>query len=209
MWPGMAAYSDAMKNVIGLNLEEFERYSAWEACSIHGGFRVLHEEFCIVSDFPEILKVDENNQPHCENGPSHRWRDGWSLYHWHGSKVPERWIMDPKSITAKEVLTEKNIETRAAGMEIIGWANLLSDLDAKEVDKDDDPMIGTLYSVELPGLDGRHLIAKYECPRNGVMGQPVPNQNHIDGEKITTILAAKAFLADTTLAEYLPPEIRT
>jgi len=61
----------------------------WEECVVHGGFRVLHEDFCMVSDFPEILLKDEQNRPHCENGPSHKWRDGWSLYHWHGVSIPE------------------------------------------------------------------------------------------------------------------------
>jgi hypothetical protein len=209
MWAYSASYFDAMKNVIGLDLPEFGPYQSWEDCAIHGGFRVMHEEFCIVSDFPETLKVDEENRPHCEDGPSHKWRDGWSLYHWHGTKVPEAWIMSPESITPKEVIGTADLELRAAGMQIIGWANLLDALGAELIDEDIDPVIGALYSVELEGLEGRHLIVKYTCPRNGVMGQPVPKINPNDDKEITTVLGAKAFLAGTTLADYLPPEIRT
>ena len=207
MWSSYDCYITAMRDIIGLDLPEFESYKYWEQAAIHGGFRVMHEKFCIVSDFPEILKVDDQNQPHCENGPSHRWRDGWELYHWHGTVVPKEWILDTPDV--KDVFNTSDIEVRAAGFEILGWANLLDHLDAKLIDKDDDPLIGELYSVKLPDLEGEHLIVKYTCPRNGIMGQPVPPRNHLNDEPIDTILGAKAWLAESTLAEYIPPEIRT
>jgi len=207
MWSSYDCYITAMRDIISLDFPEFESYKYWEQAAIHGGFRVMHKKFCIVSDFPEILKVDDQNQPHCEDGPSHRWRDGWELFHWHGTVVPKSWIMDSPDV--KEVLTESNVEVRAAGFEILGWANLLDHLDAKLIDKDDDPLIGELYSVKLPDLEGEHLIVKYTCPRNGIMGQPVPPRNHLNDEPIDTILGAKAWLAESTLAEYIPPEIRT
>jgi len=209
MWAPYDCYLSAARDVLGLDLPVHEKYSWWEQAAIHGGFRVLHEKFCLVCDFPEVLKVDDENRPHCETGPSHKWRDGWSLYHWHGTKVPAAWIENKDGPSPKTVLAEKNMEVRAAGIEIIGWVKMLDALNAKLIDRDDDSLIGSLYSVTLPGLTGRHLIVKYTCPRNGIMGQPVPPKNHIDGEEITTVMGAKAFLADTTLADYLPPEIRT
>ena len=207
MWSSYDCYITAMRDIIGLDFPEFESYKYWEQAAIHGGFRVMHEKFCIVSDFPEILKVDDQNRPHCEDGPSHRWRDGWELYHWHGTVVPKEWILDTPDV--KDVFNTSDIEVRAAGFEILGWANLLDHLDAKLIDKDDDPLIGELYSVKLPDLEGEHLIVKYTCPRNGIMGQPVPPRNHLNDEPIDTILGAKAWLAESTLAEYIPPEIRT
>ena len=76
--------------------------------------RVVHEEFCIVCDFPEVLKLDERNRPHCADGPSHRWRDGWALYHWHGTRIPQSWIEDKTSLTAAIALTVRNVEQRRA-----------------------------------------------------------------------------------------------
>ena len=33
-----------------------ERYAALEEFRIHGGPRMVHDEFCMVSDFPELIK---------------------------------------------------------------------------------------------------------------------------------------------------------
>lgn len=120
-------FIEAARDVLGLQLPEYKNYQPWEDCAKHGSFRILHTDFCIVSDFPEQIHQDDQNRPHNENGPSHRWRDGWELYHWHGVKVPKEWIMD-KSITAKDALTWPNIEQRRAACEIIGWGKVLDEL---------------------------------------------------------------------------------
>jgi len=101
MWVGDSAYLTAYRDILGLELPCYKDYAYWEQAAIHGGFRVMHEKFCIVSDFPEIIKIDNQNMPHCEDGPSHRWRDGWSLYHWHGTSIPQEWIENPTGVDRK------------------------------------------------------------------------------------------------------------
>lgn len=146
----------------------------WEQCAIHGGFRVLHPEFCIVSDFPEFIKVDRANRPHCENGPSHRWRDGWSLYHWHGVVIPAEWVTGlPPS--AKEALTWENIEQRRAACEIIGWNKILKELDAKTINADGDEEIGTLIEVEIPD-SGKERFLCVKCGTGRKFAIPVPKE---------------------------------
>jgi hypothetical protein len=44
----------------------------------------VHRDFCIISDRPEILKIDDQNRPHCDDGPFCRWRDGLEIYAKHG-----------------------------------------------------------------------------------------------------------------------------
>jgi len=66
----------------------------------------------MVSDFPERLKVDERNRPHCDNGSSHRWRDGWELYFIHGVRVTEQIVMHPETLTVGQIDSEKNAEVR-------------------------------------------------------------------------------------------------
>jgi hypothetical protein len=144
-------------------LKEHENYAYFEEASKEGGFRVMHEEFCIVSDFPEILKKDEQNRPHCEDGPSHRWRDGWSLYYWHGVRVPEEWIMNRKSLTAKIALSQENIELRRSACEIVGWAKILKDLKAKVINTDHS-QIGTLLEVILPDA-GEERFLRVQCAK--------------------------------------------
>jgi hypothetical protein len=162
MWASYESYLTAMRDIIGLKLPQHEAYHYWEQAAIHGGFRVLHPDFCIVSDFPEFIRVDENNEPHCENGPSHRWRDGWSLYHWHGQAVPAHWIEDRNNIDPTEVLNTENTEQRRAGCEIIGWDKIIDRLGGRIIDTDSDPEIGQLIECDLPDAPNTRFV-KVRC----------------------------------------------
>ena len=162
MWAPWDCYLTAMRDIIGLRLSTHAAYGSWEHAAIHGGFRVMHEKFCLVSDFPEILRRDEQHRPHCETGPSHRWRDGWALYHWHGTRIPAAWIEDRASLTPQAALGQQNTELRRAACEILGWNNILAALNARLVDKDDDPQIGELLEVDLPDAP-RERFLRAQC----------------------------------------------
>jgi hypothetical protein len=209
MWAGYDCYLTACRDVLGLELREHQAYAHWEQAAIHGGFRVMHEEFCIVSDFPELLRVDENSEPHCENGPSHRWRDGWVLYHWHGVRVPAHWIENKDNLDPAEVLRAENVEQRAAGAAIIGWAKIADRLNRKVIDGDPDTDLGALVELTLPGLPepGRFLMAK--CPRNGTICEGVPRVSDIDNLPINTVIAAQAWRIGDPQSDYIHPPKRT
>ena len=209
-WGGMDAYWVAWGQFaehIGVPIDKQEHFHAYIDFSKNCGVSYLYPGFAFVSDRPTVLMKDHETRLHCEDGPALAFKDGYEVYTWHGKNVPDEWIKS--NPTARDILTETDMEVRAAGFEIIGWANMLDELGAVIVDIDDDPVIGALYEVSLPELEGKHLIAKYTCPRNGVMGQPVPKLNHLNGTEITSILGAKAWMAEMTLEEYMPPEIRT
>ena len=209
MWAGYDCYLTACRNILGLDLPSHAAYAHWEQAAIHGGFRVMHEDFCMVSDFPEILLVDDQNRPHCENGPSHRWRDGWSLYHWHGVKVPAEWIEQRATLDPVEVLKATNTEQRAAGAAIIGWPRMLSVLKAKVIDDSGNPDIGSLIELTLPGLPEPGRFLKARCPRNGIICEGVPRVSDIDGLPIETALAAQAWRIGDPQSEYAHPPVRT
>ena len=200
-WAGYDSYLTAMRDIIGLRLPEHEKYAAWERCAIAAPFRVMHEEFCIVSDFPEILKVDDENRPHCETGPSHRWRDGWSLYHWHGVSIPAEWVEDKKNLTAKTALTWPNIEQRRAACEIIGWDRILCELKARVIDEDDDPQVGTLVEVSLPDA-GNERFLRVVCGTGRKFALPVPRT-------VKSAVEAQAWTWGLDTSEFQKPEIRT
>jgi hypothetical protein len=209
MWAGYDCYLTACRDILGLELKEHAAYAAWEQAAIHGGFRVMHEEFCIVSDFPEIIKMDDQNRPHCETGPSHKWRDGWSLYHWHGVKVPAHWIEDRGNLDPSEIIRAENVEQRAAGAAIVGWPKMLGVLKAKTIDKHENPEIGELIELRLPGLDEPGLFLKAECPRNGLICEGVPRVSDIDGLPIKTAIAAQAWRLGDPASEFQIPPRRT
>jgi hypothetical protein len=196
MWGAWDCYLSAGRDILKLRLKEHEKYSAWEQCSINGGFRIMHEEFCIVSDFPVHIKIDERNLPHCEDGPSHLWRDGWSIYNWHGVRVPGEWIEDRKSLTAKTALTWENMEQRRAACEIVGWDNIIEQLDARTIDKDEDDQIGELLSVDIPDI-GRENFLRVRCGTGRMFALPVPPD-------VKTAHEANAWTYGLNTKEYQP-----
>ncbi len=202
MWAGYDCYLTACRDILGLELREHEGYAHWEQAAIHGGFRVMHEEFCLVSDFPEVLKVDDQNRPHCENGPSHRWRDGWCLYYWHGVQIPAEWIEDKESLTAKTALTWTNIEQRRAALEIVGWHNVLRELNAKVIDEHPDPLCGALVEVQLPDLDRKSRFIHARCGTNREFAIGVPPE-------CQTVKSAQAWLTGLPVESFEFPTIRT
>lgn len=205
MWSHWCAYLSGARDVLGLRLPEHEAYSHFEAAALNGGFRVMHEEFCIVSDFPEVLRVDENNLPHCEDGPSHRWRDGWELYHWHGVRVPAHWILSPESVGPAEVLATENVEERAAGIAIIGMAKMLDRLQHEIIDSDPDPMKGDLIKVRLPDLPDPAYYLSANCPRNGRIMEAV-DPSEMDE---MTVRGAQAWRLGIPASEFVYPTVRT
>jgi hypothetical protein len=200
-WAQYDSYLTAMRDILGLRLPEHANYKYWEEAAIHGTFRVMHEKFCIVSDFPEVLKIDDQNRAHGQDGPSHKWRDGWSLYHWHGVAVPEHWIMNKETLSAKEAITWTNIEQRRAACEILGWAKILQELDAKVINEDGDPEIGTLVEVNLPDI-GKEKFLRVLCGTGREFAIPVPPE-------MQTAIQSQAWTWGLTLEEFKVPEVRT
>ena len=144
MWAGYDSYVTAARDVLGLRLQEHKKYKTWEQCAIEGGFRTMHDEFCMVSDFPERILVDAQNRPHCDNGPSHRWRDGWSLYHVHGVRVPDWLIESPQELSAAKIDAETNAEIRRVMLDRFGTERYMRETNAEVVAQlgHDHPMIG-------------------------------------------------------------------
>jgi hypothetical protein len=199
MWSYWDCYLSAFRGVMGLELPEHEKYAAWESCAKEGGFRIMHEEFCMVSDRPSVLRVDDQNRPHCEDGPSHQWRDGWSLYHWHGVRVPDSWILDKASLTPQQALGQENTELRRAACEIVGWAKILKELKASTIDVDL-PQIGTLVEVGLPD-SGKERFLRVRCATGREFAIPVPPE-------MKTALQANAWTYGLGPSEFTP-EVRT
>lgn len=181
MWAAWDCYLTAARDILGLRLLPHAAYAHWENAAIHGGFRVMHPEFCMVCDFPEFIKTDNQNEPHCETGPSHRWRDGWSLYHWHGVAVPAEWIEKPTALTPQTALGQQDTALRIAAMQIIGWPRMIEQLSAKVVNRHPEGLLGgellaVSKSLFNPDERGTMKFLRAECPRNGIICFRVPDE---------------------------------
>lgn len=139
----------------------------------NSGWVSLYEDVVIFQERPNIIKFDDQKRLHCEDGPSIRFRDGFSLYHWHGVSIPAEWIEKKADLTPNIALSWENIEQRRCACEILGWARILRELNSKIIDSDEDPMIGTLLEVNIPDI-GREKFLQVLCGTGRTFAIPVP-----------------------------------
>ena len=157
---GWLSFYDYMQTELGIDFEG--KLDGLFATAKTCGWVTVYDELAIIQDRPSCIKMDDQDRAHCEDGPAIAYADGFSVYSWHGVRVPDEWIKDKKSLTAKTALTWENTEQRRAACEILGWINVLAELKSKTIDEDDDEMIGTLLEVDIPDI-GREKFLKVKC----------------------------------------------
>jgi hypothetical protein len=147
-WSGSVAHLSFFREKLGFEID-WTKWIHWENAAIHGGPRIMHEKFCIISDRPEILKVDNQNRPHAEGGPFCQWRDGSALYAYEGVRMPKKYGSVPVENWKPEWIdAEKNADVRAKLLKGIGFERWLQASGGT-----------TLHEQEIGGLPYK-LIAK-------------------------------------------------
>lgn len=94
---------------------------------------------------------------HCEDGPALEYRDGWKVYAWHGTRVPE-WVIEEPD--AERAIRERNSEVRRAALEVVGWDKAIAHIGLKPIATAPDP-------ANFP-----HELALYSLPEE-FYDQPV------------------------------------
>lgn len=164
------------------------------------GWLYLYEEVAILCDRPDRIRLDDEWRLHSEDGAAIHFRDGLSAYFWRGTRIPGEWIEKKGEMNPKIALTWDNIEQRRCAAEIIGWHNVLSQLEAVTIDEDPDPEIGTLVEVNLPDV-GRERFLRVMCGTGREFALPVPPDTK-------TALAGNAWTYGLE-PDMLKPEVRT
>ena len=162
------------------------------------GWVMPYENICFVSERPEYVHFDENQRLHCETGPAIRFSDGFEICAWHGTEFPKAWIKIKPS--ASDALYWNNTEQRRVACEIVGWDMILNQLDAVTIDKNNDPEIGELVCVNIPGI-GEEKFLRVHCGTGRQFALPVP-------PKMKTALQANAWTWGLSPQQY-KPEVRT
>lgn len=185
--------------VVGLDLPKI---GGLHDLTYHTGWYNAYEDVVVFQHRPEYIKMDDTNRLHCENGPAIRYRDGYSLYSWHGTRIPSEWIENKASLTPEIALTWSNIEQRRCAAEILGWDNVIRQLNHIVIDEDGDPEIGTLLEVDIPEI-GREKFLRVKCGTGRMFCIPVPPD-------MKTAIEAQAWTWDLTVEDFgVGPEIRT
>jgi len=172
--------------------------SDFQALRDAAGWVMPYTNICFLSQRPQHLELDENEQLHCETGPAMIYPDGFEVHAWHGTVFPEEWIKTKP--TAQEALYWRNIEQRRVAFEMLGWETILGELDCVSLDKDKNPEIGELVSVKIPGI-GEDRFLRVTCGTGRNFTLPVPPD-------MTTARQANAWTWGLSADQY-NPEIRT
>lgn len=138
------------------------------------GWVLMFDELVVLTQKPVDIRWDTDKRLHNEDDFAIKFRDGMGIASWHGTRIPSEWIKDKSTITPEVCLHWSNIEQRRSACEIKGWANVLKELDAKEVNKDEDPTIGTLLEVELPDAGTERFLVAQDPNTGNPVGLPVP-----------------------------------
>jgi hypothetical protein len=186
-WSAWDSFLSFFRHVAKLDLPQYEAYQHWESAAIHGGPRIMHPDFCMISDRPSKLVVDAQNRPHCEDGPFCEWSDGSALYALNGARVPEWLVMTPaEEIDPQAFARESNVEVRREIVRKIGVERLCEKLGSKVLDKSADGMY-ELHLVNLGDEVGEWPYLKMRNPSIGVYHMEAVEQG------ITTVEAALNF----------------
>jgi hypothetical protein len=167
-WLGFYKY---FRDVVGI--EDCHKLDGLIELANHCGWLNMYDDTVVFQDRPEIIKFDDQNRLHCEDGHAIRFSDGYSVYSWHGTRVPKDWIENKGTLSPETALTWDNVEQRRAACEILGWATVLRKLDAQVIDCDDDPQIGILVEVNIPDI-GKERFIKVLCGTGREFAIPVP-----------------------------------
>jgi hypothetical protein len=159
-WSAWDSFLTFFRHVAKLDLD-YSKYDSWEKLALHSGPRIMHPEFCMISDRPELLRVDERNRPHCMQGPFCRWRDGSELYAIHGVRVPE-WVAmtKPEDLDVKEVLSIKDVDIRVRAIQKIGPQRMIKKLGAKTIATKKCKVGGLYELLEVDWTDSKRVYLK-------------------------------------------------
>ena len=140
LWCGWTAWRTFFVQVCQLEIAALDELAMLETMHSRGGPFSLHSDFAMVSDRPRVLKRDAGGRLHSDSGPAIAYRDGWSLYFWHGLHIPRshEWVIEQSGkLTPDAIEAEPNAELRRVMLEVFGFENYLAQRKAKVIAADE------------------------------------------------------------------------
>lgn len=191
-WVSFYSYFDEVLNIdIHDKIDPFIRLA--KSC----GWVLLFDELVVLTKKPIHIKFDDQNRVHCADDYAIKYADDAGVAIWHGQMIPSDWIFDKSTITPDILLHWENIEQRRCACEIIGWATVLKQLNAKVIDADEDPTIGKLLEVDLPDAGTEKFLLAIDPNTGKEVGLPVP-------EEMKTALEANSWTYGIDKFEFKP-----
>jgi hypothetical protein len=192
-----------MQDVLGVSTpESFKKFVEFIDLGIYDSIQL--KEVVILVEGPTKVS-QKGGRNHCEDGPAIEFGDGYALHFWNGTKVPEKLIMAPDSITSEDILKEQNAEVRRCFREKLGakrYYDILgggSGVELVDEDTDNQGFPMRLYRTVMPdAIISSHVqFLEVVCPSTGrVYNIYPPNQNS------TNVWDAKASTFNYVMGKY-------
>jgi len=115
------AFYDYFTRIGVINHNEFNKYKEYSNLNIYDS--IMLQDVCIVTRLPISIKSTVfrgNRVPHSADSSAIEFKDGFKMYFWNGTIIPEKWVLAPESITKEDIVSESNAEMRRILMEILG-----------------------------------------------------------------------------------------
>jgi hypothetical protein len=149
--PEVARYTFARSLLPDRNPEiDLPNLGPWEHVARAAGMWWPLRGICVASERPVAAHHDAEGRLHHPARAASQFSDGFCVYAWHGTSVPEDWILAPERVDPTLALRWDDIEQRRALAEIVGWSRVLERLSVRVIDRSDDRAIGELIEVRLP-----------------------------------------------------------
>ena len=193
MWAWYSSYYAYMHDVLGVaGAAPIQPYV--DLCESSGP-AWPHRDFCIISERHTRICIADG-QPHCEDGPSLQWEDGWNLWFIRGVRVTEQIVMRPETQSILDIDNEKNNDIRSiriaryAGANTSssdGWARYLKESGAQGVDARKHPREGTPETLYVDKRGSKRLVVT-DPSTNKLVALGVPRE-------VTTCAQAQAWVS--------------
>lgn len=124
-------------------VQECERLQGLWDFAMSAGWLLPCYDVCWISAKPKIIRVDDQNRPHCVDGPATQFPDGWSIWAIEGVALNEQIVMRPETQTIADITNETNEErkririNRFAGRDkdpYHGWLRFVRESGAVQLD---------------------------------------------------------------------------
>ena len=132
------------------------RFDAYRTFARTCGWLFPYKSVAFVSDRPAELSFDVQRRLHNGNGAAVRFRDGWGVHAWHGTRVPAWMIQQRDAITANMIERLTNVEQRRAALEIYGFERYHVERGGRLIASDElHGQPRRVYEITVEGQQGR------------------------------------------------------
>ncbi len=144
--------------------------------SQHIGWWWPFENAIILTPKPISLTRDDNHRLHHDSKKAVEYPDGWGFCCWHGTRVPEEWILQKDKLDLNLALTWENIEQRRCLCEIIGWDKVGEKVGAKEVHRDEYGVLKELPASPATNNESARFVEVINSTDQRKFWIPVPRE---------------------------------